>query len=182
MEQPQHDLDQRGLLDTTMVAVMSEMGRTPKINNQMERLLRQGESGDIDLRKELPMGFNILNENGTVFFSKSFAPEWIVDENLIGALISAFRSFSGEIFSENFDRAKFGEYYILVRTESPLLFCYIYKGQSYNAIRRIDEFLKKIKENKSVWDKLLNFIKFNEVFSNISFPGFNEILTEVFPI
>ena len=31
------DLHQRGLLDTTMVAVMSEMGRTPKINNQMGR-------------------------------------------------------------------------------------------------------------------------------------------------
>ncbi|MHA1719534.1 MAG: tetratricopeptide repeat protein [Promethearchaeota archaeon] len=160
----------------------SERVRLAKINNQMKRLLRQGESGDIKIKEEISMGLNILNENGTVLFSKSFAPEWIVDENLIGALISAFRSFSGEIFSENFDRAKFGEYYILVRTESPLLFCYIYKGQSYNAIRRIDEFLKKIKENKSVWDKLLNFIKFNEVFSNISFPGFNEILTEVFPI
>ena len=31
------DLHQRGLLESTLVAVMSEMGRTPKINNQMGR-------------------------------------------------------------------------------------------------------------------------------------------------
>ncbi|MHA1678838.1 MAG: tetratricopeptide repeat protein [Promethearchaeota archaeon] len=159
---------------------ISERIKLAKINNQMERLLRQGESGDIDLRKELPMGFNILNENGTVFFSKSFAPEWIADENLIGAFISAFHSFSGEIFSENFDRAKFGEYYILVRTESPILFCYIYKGHSYHAIQKLDELIKKLKEKTPVWEKLLHFIKYNEVFSNLSFPVFNQILTEVF--
>ena len=55
------------------------------------------------------MVLNILNENGIVFYSKSFASEWIVDENLFGAFISAFHSFSGEIFSENLDRAKFEE-------------------------------------------------------------------------
>jgi len=159
---------------------ISERIRLAKINNHMERLLRQGESNDVLLKNEIPIGLNILNENGIVIYSKSFAPEWIVDENLFGAFISAFHSFSGEIFSENFDRAKFGEYYILMRTASPLLFCYIFKGQSYHAIKKINIFIEKIKENTEIWNTLLQYIKFNEVFSNSPFPAFNKVLTKVF--
>ncbi len=151
-----------------------------EIDTHMERLLRQGESNDIQLKNEIPMGLNILNENGIVLFSKSFAPEWIVDDNLIGALISAFHSFSGEIFSESFDRAKFGKYYILMRAESPFLLCYIFKGQSYHAIKKLDMFLQKIKENSEIWDTLLQYLKLSEVFSYSSFRAFNEVLTEVF--
>jgi uncharacterized protein (DUF1501 family) len=32
-----HDLDERGLLETTLVVVMGEMGRTPRINNKAGR-------------------------------------------------------------------------------------------------------------------------------------------------
>jgi tetratricopeptide (TPR) repeat protein len=159
---------------------ISERIRIAEINNQMERLLRQGESNDVKLKYEIPIGLNILNENGIVIYSKSFASEWIVDENLFGAFISAFHSFSGEIFSENFDRAKFGEYYILMRAASPLLFCYIFKGQSYHAIKKMDNFIEKIKKNTEIWDTLIQYLKFNEVFSNSPFPAFNEVLTQVF--
>ena len=151
-----------------------------KIENYMGRLLRQGESNDIVLENEVPMGLNILNENGIVLFSKSFAPEWIADENLIGALISAFQSISGEIFSESFDRAKFGEYNIIMRTKSPFLFCYIFKGQSYHAIKKLDMLTQKIKENSEVWDTLIQYFKLNQIFSNSPFPVFNEVLTDIF--
>ncbi len=151
-----------------------------KIDNHMERLLRQGESNDIVLENEVPIGLNILNENGIVLFSKSFAPEWIADENLIGALISAFQSISGEIFSESFDRAKFGEYNLLMRAKSPFLFCYIFKGQSYHAVKKLDVFTQKIRENNEIWDTLIQYLKYNQVFSNSPFPAFNDVLSEVF--
>ena len=67
-----------------------------------------------------------------------------------------------------------------MRTASPLLFCYIFKGQSYHAIKKMDNFIEKIKGNSEIWNTLMQFLKFNEVFSNSPFPAFNEVLTDIF--
>lgn len=149
------------------------------IDPQMERLLRQGESEEIQIKNETPIAINILKENGSVLFSKAFVSGWVVDEQLIGSLISAFRLFSGQLFSESFDRAKFGEYFILIKSISPLLICYIYKGQTYSATQKVNDFSNKIYK-KEIWEQMQGYAQRNEIFSHQNLPGFNEILTEVF--
>ena len=157
----------------------SEKFNLAMIDPQMERLLRQGESEDIRIKNETPIAINILKENGSVLFSKAFESGWVVDEQLIGSLISAFRLFSGQLFSESFDRAKFGEYFILIKSISPLLICYIYKGQTYSATQKVNEFSNKLKK-KEIWDQMQAYAERNEIFSHQNLPGFNEIIVEVF--
>ncbi len=149
------------------------------INPQMERLLRQGQSENIQIKNETPIAINILKENGSVLFSKAFISGWVVDEQLIGSLISAFQLFSGQLFSESFDRAKFGEYFILIKSISPLLICYIYKGQTYSATQKLNDFSNKINK-KDIWEQMQAYSERNEIFSHENISGFNEVLTEVF--
>ncbi|MHA1719535.1 MAG: hypothetical protein ACTSWX_05005 [Promethearchaeota archaeon] len=158
---------------------ISEKLNIAKINPQMERLLRQGDIEDVQIKNEIPIALSIIKEDGPVLFSKVFDPGWVADEHLIGALISAFSLFSKQLFSENFDRAKFGEYFIIVRSISPILISYIYKGSSYSALRKLKD-LSKILNKKEVWVEINKYIKKNEIFSHQMIPYFNENIKKIF--
>lgn len=59
---------------------------------------------------------------------------------IIGGYLTAINQFGDEIFSEGLDRAKYGEYTVLMKSVDPFLVCYLFKGQSFLAKQKLAYF------------------------------------------
>ena len=127
-----------------------------QIESQMERMLRDGVVNNSKIEPETPLLLNIMNENGPNVFTYKFLKDWQHDDQLFAALLSAFQSFSGEFFSESFDRAKFGKYNILLKHEDPVIICYVFQGKSFLAKQKMRHFTKLLRKNRSAWECVEN--------------------------
>ncbi len=78
---------------------------------------------------------------------------------MIGGFLSAINSFSKEVFnvSGSLERIKHHEYTILVKNVDKFLFCYIYEGQSYYAIQKLEDLINWIQKKENIWRQLKDF-------------------------
>ena len=125
-----------------------------QIDTQMQYMYHQGMVEQIEPDEETPIYLSIIHQDGPSLFSKEFNPEFHFDSQLLGGLISAFTSFTDLLFKESFDRAKIGHYTVLLKQVSSILFCYVYKGESYLAQKKLSNFIKEIKFNEQTWRKI----------------------------
>ena len=133
-----------------------------------------------EVEDEEPVLLLIVSEGGKPIFSRLFIEDQAFEDHLIGGFLSAFNSFSDEVFSEGLDRAVFGEYTLLMDSVSPFYICYVFKGQSYSAQHRIRYFLDKIQGNKDVWKKFETFYKINQEIQLKDIPLLEPLINEVF--
>lgn len=91
------------------------------INDYMENMLKKHAVHTPDVEFENPVLLLIISEGGLPLFSKTFTQGLAVEENIIGSFLTAFNLFSNEIFSEGLDRAKFGEYTIIMSRNETFL-------------------------------------------------------------
>jgi tetratricopeptide (TPR) repeat protein len=103
---------------------------------------------------ESPMLVLIMAESGIPVYTKTFSEDWKVEEQLFSGFITAFNSFSSEIFKEGLDRANFGEFTILMTNVPPFRSCYVFEGQSFLAQQKFSKFNKTIKNSEAIWEKL----------------------------
>ena len=111
------------------------------------------EIEDLPKKIETPVYLLILNTiDGTCLYKKLFQEINIDDGNLIGGFISAINFFGKETLSSSgsIDRIKHGEFLIIVRAKADYLFGYIFKGQSYSATLRIDDFIEKLSDQNII--------------------------------
>jgi len=103
-----------------------------------------------DLVEEDPILLLIMSEGGHTFFNHTFIKDWDYN-SLFSSFISAFNTFSSEIFEETIDRIKIGENIIFIKPVDPFVVCYVSKGQSYPAIKKLNKFSDAIKNKKEIW-------------------------------
>lgn len=130
-----------------------------RLNEQINRMLRQGIIESEEFKNDIPILFIILDENGPAIFSISFQKNWDLDDQLFGCFLSAFTSFSNEIFSELMDRAKFGDQTIIMKAISPYIVSYIFEGSSYFAQQKMNEVVKLLQTNdfiKEILDQAMD--------------------------
>ena len=152
-----------------------------KIDKQINSMLyRNGFEEEPKIHEEDPVFIMILTENGLPLYKKTFDDQWNVNENLFSGFLSAFNSFSDEIFSKGFDRAVFGDYSILMKHISPFMACYIFLGQSYLAKKRFTKFIDEVQKTHSTIDKLNFSMKTGSVLKSRDVPNLENLLKELF--
>ncbi|WP_457558927.1 tetratricopeptide repeat protein [Candidatus Harpocratesius sp.] len=151
-----------------------------RLHENLERIKRQGIIENSPVLPEEPIMIVIMNENGPTLFSHSFGRELKFNEQLFGGILAAFESFSTEIFNGMLERAKFGEYKILLKTISPFLICYIYKGQSYFAQQNFIQLLELIQKSKHIWNLLIEAIENGNLVSTHRIPQLVEEIEKIF--
>ncbi len=129
---------------------------------------------------EEPMMLLIIAEGGVMIFSYHFESKWKFEEEIFGSFLTAFNSFSDEFFSKGLDRAKFGEDMILMQSVGEFLICYLYKGETYFALKKLDLFTESIKENTEIWQTLNTFSQTNQVVEIKDAPFLENLITEIF--
>jgi hypothetical protein len=134
----------------------------------------------IDLIDEDPVVILIISEGGNPIFSQTFLDEWNFQDHLFGGFLTAVTSFSDEMLHEGFDRAIFGKYTLLMKSISPFLLCYLFKGQSYLAQQRLKYFADKIQKNIEIWDTFVKYLKTNQEIQLRDIPPLEMAIKDIF--
>ncbi|MFW9822306.1 MAG: tetratricopeptide repeat protein [Candidatus Thorarchaeota archaeon] len=122
----------------------------------------------------------IIAEGGILLFSYSFSEELKVDDDVFGSFLSAFTTFSNEIFSEGLDRAKFGQFTVLLDTADKFSICYLFKGQTYMAKKKLADFTESLQSNVSIMQTLNKYCQLNQVIEVKDFPFLEGFINRIF--
>ena len=132
-----------------------------------------------DLVEEEPILLLIMSKGGNTYFNHSFASDWDI-EGIFSSFISAFNTFSSELFSKSIDRIRIGENTILINPVEPFLACYVIKGQSYPALQKLSRFTEAIRENTEIWQALNKSVKTSEMLEIDKPPVLKTVINEIF--
>jgi tetratricopeptide (TPR) repeat protein len=161
-------------------APISERVKLASIDSVVDRLQRKRVVDPPKLVDEESTLLLIIGEGGVLFFSYPFTDEWKKDDELFSSFLSAFTSFSDEFFSEGLDRAKFGQYTVLMESVSSFSVCYLYRGQTYPAKQKLTKFREKLQETKPIWQLLEKSYKTGQVLELKDYLPLKSIITDIF--
>ena len=161
-------------------ASISERMDLALVDETIDQIQGRRTIEDLEIQDEDSVLLMILVEGGSLLFSYPFAKEWEMDEDLLGSFLSAFTSFSEEFFSQELDRAKFGKFTVLIKSLFNFTVCYLFKGQSYLAIKKLAKFVRIISENDSVIETFRKFQNTNQLLEISDYPFLKSFITELF--
>ncbi|MHA2501662.1 MAG: tetratricopeptide repeat protein [Candidatus Kariarchaeaceae archaeon] len=103
--------------------------------------------GNLTMEQEIPILFMIIDTAGSVKLNIRFVMMDEINEQMIGTFISAINLFFSEAFvsSNNIERINSNDYTLLLKAEYGITYCYIFKGQSYFATRKLREVITELK-------------------------------------
>ena len=161
-------------------APMSERVKLASIEGVMERMQGTRTVEPPKLTPEVPVLILIIVEGGVPIFSHPFGKELSFEDDIVSSFLTAFNTFSAELFSKGLDRAKFGEYTILMDSIEYFSICYLFKGQTYMAKQKLSQFTDHIQSNKSIWESLNRSYRTNETLELKDIPSLESLISEVF--
>jgi tetratricopeptide (TPR) repeat protein len=161
-------------------ATISERINLASLEDTIDRMQEKKEIDIPELIDEVPLILLIIGEGGVMIFSYPFSEEWKSNDDIFGNFLSAFTSFSNEFFSRELDRARFGEFTVLMKSISSFIICYVFKGQTYQAQQKLSKFTMKLQENDPVRKILNNYYNSGQVIETKDFPFFEVFIKEVF--
>jgi hypothetical protein len=160
-------------------APISERLKLASVDSVIERLQGKRAVEPPELVDEEPIVLLIMDKNGTSYFNHTFVSNWD-HSDLFSSFLSAFNTFSDEIFSKSIDRIRIGENTILINPAEPFLACYVIKGQSYPALKKLTRFTEAIRENTEIWQALNKSTKTSEMLELDNPPALKTVIDEIF--
>ncbi|MHA2400123.1 MAG: tetratricopeptide repeat protein, partial [Promethearchaeota archaeon] len=133
------------------------------LDSVLDRMLGKRSIESTELSPEEPILLLIVTEGGIPVFSNSFTKELSVEDDIISSFLTTFNTFSEEVFSKGLDRAKFGDYMLVMDIIGPFSLCYLFKGQSYLAKQKLIHFAHRVQNTTSIWEAFKSFYKTSQV-------------------
>jgi tetratricopeptide (TPR) repeat protein len=151
---------------------------------EIEKLLGRMKTRNIaavtEATPEDPVMLLIIAEGGMTLFNHTFTSNEYVKGELIGSFLSAIELFSQEVFSSPIERATLGEYRLVIHNHETLSFSYVFRGESYSAIKRLKKFIQKLEIDKNLWIALKSKIDTGVLLNTEEQDNINAILDNVF--
>jgi len=160
-------------------APISERIKLASTNEVLERIQGKRALEPAELVDEEPILLLIMDNSGATYFNHPFVSNWD-HSDLFSSFLSAFNTFSDEIFSKSIDRIRIGENTILINPVEPYLACYVIKGQSYPALQKLMRFTEAIRESSEIWQALNKSVKTSEVLELDKSPTLKTVIDEIF--
>ena len=160
-------------------APMAERLELASVDGILERLQGKSAIEPPEMDDEEPIVLLIMDKTGITYFSYSFIENWDFD-SIFSSFMSAFNSFSAEIFSESIDRIKIGENLILINPIESFLVCYIIKGQSYHGLQKLNRFSNAVKDDTEIWHMLNNAVQTGEALALNKPQSLGNIVNKIF--
>lgn len=161
-------------------ASLSERWKLAGLKEQMENLVSKRVIEVPELSDEEPVLLLIVTEGGKPFFSHSFIEDKSFESHLFGGFLTTIDYFIREVFSEGLDRAIFGDYTLLMKSIPPFFISYIFKGDSYYALQRINYFVDHLQKKEDIWQNLLKSFQINQSIMLNDIPLLESLITEIF--
>ncbi|MFX0030781.1 MAG: hypothetical protein ACFE8B_16330 [Candidatus Hermodarchaeota archaeon] len=160
---------------------ISERFKYVEIDKTLDHMMGKKMMEPPDLVEEDPILLIIMSKAGNTFFNHTFIKNWD-HSDFFSSFISAFNTYSSEIFAKSIDRIKIGENLISIKLIEPFLACYVSKGQSYPAIKKLNRFSDFLKNKKEVWEILNNAANTNRELNISSSPLLEDIVYQIFGV
>ncbi|UCC18498.1 MAG: hypothetical protein JSV62_10325, partial [Promethearchaeota archaeon] len=158
---------------------VSERLKYVEIDKTLNHMMRKQMLNPPALIEEDPILLLIMSEAGNTYFKHNFIKDWDY-KGLFSSFISAFNTFSSEIFSKTIDRIKIGENIIFLKPVEQFLICYVSKGQSYPAIKKLNKFSDSIKTKSDIWKRLNKAAETSQELNVDNLPLLGMIMNEIF--
>ncbi|MHA2035539.1 MAG: tetratricopeptide repeat protein [Candidatus Hodarchaeales archaeon] len=160
-------------------APMAKRIELASVEGVMDRLQGKRAVDPPELVEEEPILLLIMDNSGIPYFNHSFVSDWDT-EGIFSSFMSAFNTFSSELFSKSIDRIRIGENVILISPIESFLACYVIKGQSYPALQKLTRFSEAIKDNSEIWQALEKSVKTSEMLELDKPPALKTVINEIF--
>ncbi|MHA2088685.1 MAG: tetratricopeptide repeat protein, partial [Promethearchaeota archaeon] len=160
-------------------ASISERLKLAPVDDITDRMLGKRAVEPPEIAKEEPILLLIMSRDGVSYFTHSFKENWDSDW-LFSSFMSAFDTFSSQLFSESIDRIKIAENTILINPYESFLVCYVIKGQSYPALQNLNRFTDAIKWNAEIKEALNKAIQTGEVLELDKPQSLGTVVNEIF--
>ncbi|MFX0105244.1 MAG: TIR domain-containing protein [Candidatus Hodarchaeota archaeon] len=131
-------------------APLAERIELSRLNEQMERMVRNRLIKVPKLESEQPVLLTIMSEEGNLLLSNPFTADITFDSAYFSEFLSSCNIFCDQILSESFDRVKFGQHTVLITAVDSLSICYMFQGQSYSARQKLIHFSKAVKKEPEI--------------------------------
>ncbi|MFW9866515.1 MAG: toll/interleukin-1 receptor domain-containing protein [Candidatus Thorarchaeota archaeon] len=160
-------------------APVSERLNLVSLDSTLDQLQGKRPIEPPDLASEEPILLLIMGQDGVAYFNHPFVENWSFGD-IFSSFMSAFNSFSSEIFAKNIDRIKIDENVILIMPVDSFLVCYVIKGQSYPALQKLARFSDAIKWNTEISKALKRSAKTGEELDLNNPASLGVIVNEIF--
>ena len=161
-------------------APLSESMKLSRFNDELTRMLRKQAVKPMKMQAEMPVLLTIMTKEGDILLSSPFTADMTINNARFGEFLATCNTYCDQIFSEAFDRVKFGQYTVLIKAVDEFSICYMFQGQTYSAKQKLTHFSEvvnkdsKIMEILEIADKKSGLIKVNEN------PDLEQLITEAF--
>ncbi|MBD3406552.1 MAG: tetratricopeptide repeat protein [Candidatus Lokiarchaeota archaeon] len=143
-------------------ATLEERIRLANIDDAVTMMLRRQLVDMADMETEDPVMLLIIAvERGLSVYTKKFIPEDKTNEMVVGAFITAINSFLQESLEVSgiVERIKHSDYTLIMKQVEGLLFCYMFKGDSYSSTQKLNTFIEFLKRYQQIWQYLVTASK-----------------------
>ncbi len=142
-------LDEKKTWETLREAPLKERLDKSQINQMIDQAIHR-KSAKIEEIPEESVYLFIISDFGLTVYSYDFQEEKVIDDQLVGGFLSAINTFCQEMFSSKgyLERVKYQEYTILLEPlGESFIGCYVIKGDSYLASKRLIQLIDEIKSS-----------------------------------
>ncbi len=161
-------------------AKISDRIKFASIDDVISRLQGTRAVEPPELVEEEPVLLLIIAEGGIPVFSNLFTEKFSVEDGFISNFLTAFNTFSETVFSKGLDRAKFGEYILIMDSIGSFKVCYLFKGQSYAAKQKLIQLAHRVQNTPSIWRTFEDFNKTHQSIELKENPPLESLITEIF--
>ncbi|MFX0044192.1 MAG: TIR domain-containing protein, partial [Candidatus Hodarchaeota archaeon] len=161
-------------------APLAERLKLSRFNDELGRMLRKQAVKPKKLQSEMPVLLNIMTQQGDILLSSPFTADMTIDNARFGEFLAAFNTYSDQIFSEAFDRVKFGQYTVLIKPVNGFSVCYMFQGQTYSAKQKLTHFSEVLNKDSNIMEILKNADKKSEIIKANENPAVEQLITESF--
>jgi hypothetical protein len=109
----------------------------------------------IDEPEDEPIMLLLVAESGLPIYSKQFSLTEELHDMLISGFLTSINSFVQEAFHVTgmIRRITHDEYTLSFNLIEPILFCYVYEGQSYTAMKKLEKLITEV-QTSEIWSAL----------------------------
>ena len=155
---------------------LAERINLSRIDKQMESMIQKRVINPPILETEQSINIAVFSKTGYMAFSNRFTADSTFDEKIIGNFISM----SGQMGTESLDRLRFGDYTVLLNIMDSFSICYVFRGQSYSAGQKLNNFTESVKENKGIIEVLNRAVRTGQQIKLNETPDLEELITNSF--
>jgi tetratricopeptide (TPR) repeat protein len=141
-------------------ASLSDRIKEANIEELLNVMIAVKEEENLERKTIQPALFMILAEGGVKIYEKKFKEGAKLKSGLISGLLTAIHGLSENAFSthSSVQRIKHNEYTVIIKPINQILFCFVFKGKSYTALRKLDDIVGYIKDSRIIWSALVREI------------------------